>query len=385
MPKTHQPFYAIRMAKDMPEVLLIGYIGYKDQDGSGVLFNQFVRDFKELESKHTECRFIINSPGGMMYDGLAMYDMIELSSMKVHCDIIGLAASMAAIIPLACKGKIRASKNITYMTHKPSGGQYGSSASMRTYADHMDQLEKKAKTAMKSRTGQDDEIIDTWFQEGKDRFFTIEELLEYGIIDEIIEPVSAVTAPKKNKLTPESAWETYQAISMSFFQQNPDKMKQKILAMLTMMAITNHGLTEESTDEQFIQALDGLVKSKNDQVELLQTSLRAEQNKAIDAVLSDAVASGRLAETDKDTYRPLLTANFEAAKMALDRIPARQDINSNLFKKPGQESTDTQEDRKAWTIRDYEQKDPAALLQIMRGQPENYKKMFKDFYKQDPY
>lgn len=379
MPKS-KPFYVIQMAQDVPEILIVGFIGFSEE---GVTFEQFAREVRQLSSKYPRAKMIVNSPGGSMYDGLAMFDLIQQEKMIFDCDIIGLAASMGAILPLACSGKIRASKNATYMLHKPTGGVAGSSAQMRTYAGQMDELELKVKEVIKAKTGLADDVVNGWFGEGQDKYFTADELLQVKLIDEVIPAFGAVKISGA-KMSLENAWAQYEPINMQLIstETNNTAMKKQILAMLATLQIVNHGLTEESTDEQFQSKLQEIIKSKQDQLIAVTNKLDQEQTQAIEVVLSSAVASGRIAEADKATYAPLMKANFDGTKSLIEKIPARQDINNHLFPETdkGQEGA---ADRKGWTIRDWEKNDPEGLLTMMRTQKEVYNQMFKSYYGQD--
>lgn len=379
MPKT-KPFYLIQMAQDIPEILIVGFIGFAED---GVTFAQFAREIKELSAKYPRAKMKVNSPGGSMYDGLAMFDLIQQEKMIIDCDIIGLSASMAAILPLACTGRIRASKNSTYMLHKPKGGISGSSAQMRNYAGQMDELESKVKAIIKSKTGLSDEVVNDWFVEGKDKYFTADELLEVGLIDEIIPAFGNVNATGV-KMSLENAWSQYETINMQLISTEKlnTAMKKQLLAMLATLQIVNHGLTEESTDEQFQSKLHEIIKNQQDQLQAITSLMDQEQTKAIDEVLNAAVSAGRIAEADKATYAPMMKANFQGTKSLIERIPARQDINAHLF--PENTKKEGAADRKSWTLRDWEKNDPEGLLELKKNQPQVYNQMFTSFYGQAP-
>lgn len=381
MPES-KPFYVIQMAQDLPEILIVGYIGFAED---GVTFAQFQKEIKAISASHKKVKLVVNSPGGSMYDGLAIFDLIEQLPITVDCDILGLAASMAAIIPLACNGKIRASKNSTYMLHKPKGGVAGSSNQMRTYAGQMDELETKAKAVVKKRSGLSDEIIDSFFVEGQDKYFTADELKTLKLIDEVIPAYGDVKAPGAT-MSLDNAWAHYEQINMQLIstETNNNAMKKQILAMLATLQIANHGLTEESTDDQCVAKLQEIIKNSQDQVQSVTSLLDQQMDEAINVELSAAVAAGRIAEADKATYAPMMKANFAGTKSLIEKIPARQDINSQLFPEAGEAPKGAADDRKSWTIRDWEKKDPDALLVMKQTQPAEYNKMFKAFYGQSP-
>lgn len=371
------------MTSGMPEIFLFGVIGYKDED-DGILFADFYREIKSLEGRYKEIKIVINSPGGNMYHGLGMFDVIESSSLVIHCDIVGVAASMAAIIPLACKGKVRAARNASYMLHKPKGGTMGSSSNLRTYADQMDSLEQKAKSAVMLRTKKNDQEVSAWFVEGKDTWFTAEQMLAFGLIDEIIEPLGNVLPPSGPRALDE-VWSQYEAITMQLINENPISMKKAILAMLASLSITNHGLTEDSSDDQFTAKLKELYGEQKTKIDNMLSSIEAGKAQAITSALDTAEQSGKIAKEDRATYEALMKADFNAAQAVIAKLPARQDINSFLETgQAGKKPEGNPNDCSTWTIRDYETKAPEALLEIKQKEPAKYKAMFKTFYGQEP-
>ena len=144
--------------------------------------------FLESEDPDKEIFLYINSPGGSITDGMAIYDTINYIKCPVSTICVGLAASMGAVL-LACgtKGKRYATPNAEIMIHQPliSGGLSGQATEIKIHADHMVKTREKLNRILSERTGQSLETImkDT----ERDNFMTAEEALEYGLIDGIMD------------------------------------------------------------------------------------------------------------------------------------------------------------------------------------------------------
>ncbi|MCI1964640.1 MAG: ATP-dependent Clp endopeptidase proteolytic subunit ClpP [Oscillospiraceae bacterium] len=127
----------------------------------------------------------INSPGGSVTAGLAIYDTMQYIKCDVSTICMGMAASMGAFLLTAgAKGKRYALPNSDIMIHQPSGGTRGQATDIKIQADHMLYIKKKLNEIFAERSGQPLEVImrDT----ERDNFMTAEEAVKYGLIDKVI-------------------------------------------------------------------------------------------------------------------------------------------------------------------------------------------------------
>lgn len=142
--------------------------------------------FLEAEDTEKDISFYINSPGGSVTAGLAIYDTIQYIKPDVSTICIGMAASMGAFLLAAgAKGKRFALPNAEIMIHQPMGGISGQAEDMRIHAEHILKTREKLNAILSQRTGQPLERIrlDT----DRDNFMNPQEALTYGIIDKVIE------------------------------------------------------------------------------------------------------------------------------------------------------------------------------------------------------
>ena len=144
--------------------------------------------FLESEDPDKEISFYINSPGGSITDGMAIFDTINYLKCPVSTMCVGMAASMGAFLLAAgTKGKRYATPNAEIMIHQPliSGGLSGQTTEIKIHADHMVKTREKLNRILSERTGKPIEQIEKDTE--RDNFMTAQQALEYGIIDEILD------------------------------------------------------------------------------------------------------------------------------------------------------------------------------------------------------
>ena len=127
----------------------------------------------------------INSPGGVITAGMAIYDTMQYIKCDVSTICMGMAASMGAFLLAAgAKGKRYALPNAEIMIHQPSGGAQGQATDIQIQAERILQTKKSLNTILAERTGQPYEVIckDT----ERDNFMTAQQAMEYGLIDKVI-------------------------------------------------------------------------------------------------------------------------------------------------------------------------------------------------------
>ena len=141
--------------------------------------------FLEAEDPEKDINLYINSPGGSVSDGFAIYDTMQFIKADVSTICIGLAASMGAFLLAAgAKGKRFALPNAEIMIHQPLGGARGQATDIEIHTKQILRVKKRLNTLLSKNTGKPYDIVcnDT----ERDNFMTAEEAQEYGLIDEII-------------------------------------------------------------------------------------------------------------------------------------------------------------------------------------------------------
>ncbi len=143
--------------------------------------------FLEGQDPEKDICLYINSPGGSISDGMAIYDTMNYIKCDVSTICMGMAASMGSFLLAAgAKGKRIALPNSEIMIHQPLGGTGRAQASdIEIHANHIIRIKKKMNTLLSEMTGQPIEVIER--DTDRDNFMTPQQALEYGLIDKIIE------------------------------------------------------------------------------------------------------------------------------------------------------------------------------------------------------
>ena len=142
--------------------------------------------YLEAQDPDKDIQFYINSPGGSVTDGMAIYDTMQYVKCDVSTICIGMAASMGAfLLSAGTKGKRLALPNAEIMIHQPSGGTRGQASDIKIQAEWMLRTREKLNRILAANTGKSIEqiAVDT----ERDNFMSAEEALSYGLIDKVIE------------------------------------------------------------------------------------------------------------------------------------------------------------------------------------------------------
>ena len=141
--------------------------------------------FLEAEDPGKDINLYINSPGGSVTAGLAIYDTMQYIKCDVSTICIGMAASMGSFLHTEKKkGKRLALPNAEIMIHQPSGGAQGQASEIQIAAEHILKTRRKLNEILAANTGQTLETISR--DTDRDNFMSAEEAKEYGLIDEVI-------------------------------------------------------------------------------------------------------------------------------------------------------------------------------------------------------
>jgi len=159
---------------------------YDEISWFGISANQFVKDLNAIKSK--TIRLHLNSPGGSVFDGVAIYNALKQHSAKIETYIEGLAASIASIIALA-GDKVYMADNAFFMIHEPWILTIGDSTELRKTAELLDKIRGTLVNTYIKKTGKDEAQVTKWVKD--ETWFTAAEAKEAGFIDEITDKVDA--------------------------------------------------------------------------------------------------------------------------------------------------------------------------------------------------
>lgn len=141
--------------------------------------------FLEAEDPGKDIHLYINSPGGSVTAGMAIYDTMNYIKCDIETICIGMAASMGAfLLSGGTKGKRLALPNAEIMIHQPSGGAQGQATEIKIVAEHILKTKKKLNEILAANTGQPLETIE--IDTERDNYMSAQEAMEYGLIDKVI-------------------------------------------------------------------------------------------------------------------------------------------------------------------------------------------------------
>ena len=160
------------------------FLGEEVNDVSaGLIVSQLL--FLEAEDPGKDIQLYINSPGGSVTAGMAIYDTMQYIKCDVSTICLGMAASMGAfLLAGSAKGKRFALPHSTIMIHQPSGGAQGQATEIQIVADHIAQTKRTLNELLAANTGQPIEVVER--DTDRDNYMTAEEAKAYGLIDGVV-------------------------------------------------------------------------------------------------------------------------------------------------------------------------------------------------------
>jgi ATP-dependent Clp protease protease subunit len=177
-----------RLLKD--RIIFLGS-GINDQVANAIIAQLL---FLAAQDSEKDISIYINSPGGSITSGMAIYDTMQFIKPDVSTICVGMAASMGAFLLTAgAKGKRFALPNSEVMIHQPLGGAEGQASDIQIRANRIIKLREKLNGIMAERSGNPIERLDK--DTDRDFFMTADEALAYGLIDKVIQPAEIVAKP----------------------------------------------------------------------------------------------------------------------------------------------------------------------------------------------
>lgn len=175
-------------AVDIDSMLLEQRIVYFGTQVNNLTANAAIKQLLYLESQDDKApiTLYLNSPGGSIVDGMALYDTIQRVQAPVHCVVAGMAASMGAVLLSGCeKGQRRILKHGEVLLHQPLGGAEGQATDIEISTKRLLRMKKMLLTLLAENTGHSyEKLVEDC---DRDYWLDAQEALEYGIVDKILE------------------------------------------------------------------------------------------------------------------------------------------------------------------------------------------------------
>ena len=246
------------LSESSAEVVIYDEIG-----AFGIESKTFIDELAKVP-KDKEILLRVNSPGGSVIDGLAIYDAIRRTPQKVTTRIEGLAASIASIIALA-GDEVIMSENSLFMIHNVWGGETGDSKDMRKAADLMDKMSSKLVSIYMAKSGKEESEIKSWMD--AETWFSAEEALEAGFITSIEEPIALAAKFDIYKCN----YKNKDKVVQMFNDSKNLKMKEQIEELKNFIS----DLFEKKSEVKNVKILDS--NEVNDKISSLENAITASE------------------------------------------------------------------------------------------------------------
>lgn len=304
-------------------LLLYGEIS--DEGGEGKIASRdIVNELMYLDGAYENLNIRINSIGGDVYPGIAIFNAIRQCKSNVTIYIDGIAASIAGVIAL-CGRRVEMSRYARMMLHNVSGGCYGNKKDLQDMISTIESLEDTIAEIISERCGKDKEKVKSTYFDGTDHWLKADEALGLGLINAIYD-VEAVPAES----TTDDIYRIFtNRLELEQQPQNPDKMKLEDFKKIPRFA--------NCADEAAVMAMLGETAGKADKADDLEKEnselkqqLQQQEEERIEVTVSDAVTDGRIGADQKDTYKNILKANFKDGMSALKALKPKKLLKDKL-------------------------------------------------------
>ncbi len=294
-------------------LLLYGNVG----DGERVDSARVVAELMELASQYNKIDVHINSNGGDVFSGIAIYNALRTSTADITIYVDGIAASIAGIIAL-CGKPLYMNRYARLMLHRVSGYAYGTAEEMRKTADLSESLENSLSGMIASRCGMKAEEVKAAYFDGGEHWFTAREAMDMGMIDGIVED-STPDAPGPDTTTEEIYNYTNQLIHTKTDENMAllEEIKKK------------SSFADMATEEQVLRHIDSLenqaakVPALENKVKEQQEELGKNRKEAREAFLNQAVSEGRITKDVVPYFLNLMDADEKAVREAIGAMPKK--------------------------------------------------------------
>lgn len=309
-------------------ILLYGVIG--DDFESGIHAADILSQIREAEAAYDRIDLRINSVGGQVDTGIAIFNALKGSKAEITIYIDCLAASTASFIA-ACGRTVKMSRYARILIHKPSGGVWGNAAEIKQYLDQLQQIEDILCDIYSRRTGLSVDEIRSTYMDGADHWITAADAVRLGFADEVYDdlPVSF-----DDSLTLDQQCEQFTAQYAGQFNpnyKNQRKMLEKIKKLQPFSDCADEAaimarmteLIQKADAHDAVVAENAALKEKVAGYEAEKQAAIAAENKAL---LDAAVKDGRINETQRADFEAMFgTGEAAKAKSLLASLkPARR-------------------------------------------------------------
>lgn len=305
-------------------IMLYGVVG----EGRSVDSNRVVSELFALSDQGCKIEVRINSQGGDVFSGMAIYNALRQSKEDITIYIDGVAASIAGIIAL-CGKPLYMSPYAKLMLHNVSGGTYGNAKELRQMADQMEVLQSNLATMIAGRLGMEADNVAKKYFDGQDHWITANEALDMKLVDGIYTMDEVANPPT----TTEGIY--------NYFNNRFDFKPQNNEEMALIDDIKTIPSFEDKTDSSAVLAHIRELENKATKVGILEKTVktyRDELEKARkeqdDALINEAVKAGKIGNEQVETFKNLLKSDRENTIKLIGGMKGRASNRATDFINP---------------------------------------------------
>lgn len=322
-------------------LLLYGEIGKEVRSGD------VMRELLEAERVYGKIDVRINSVGGEVYTGIAIFNALRQSNADIRIYIDGIAASMASAIAL-CGKPVEMSRYARLMIHTVRGGCWGTKKDMEDCIHELDALEGTLCSMYASKLGKSEEEIRSTYFDGEDHWLSAQQAMEQGFIDGIYDIEDTQAAKPLGTLTDKSTAEEIYAIFnnrlhlepqtenkmalLDELKKNP-KFKDCTSEEAALQIVAQLSQTAESASS--LAAENATLKKENDGFKAKEAAAFVAEKKKL---LDDAEKCGKINAVSRPAFEALLESDFEKGKKALEELAPAKRVMAELNNRQEYES-----------------------------------------------
>jgi ATP-dependent protease ClpP protease subunit len=306
-----------------------------------------------LKTGVVDVEVYINSAGGNCFEATEMCnDLKRLPKVTIK---IGSVAASAATYFMTQFPSV-AFPNSQIMIHRPKLGTYGDVITIKADLKLLENTTEDYKTAYSTKMNKTVEQIEEFFAQG-DYWMTANEAKALGLLDTILDQTEEVTAESIKILEAVAA-----PVIPVINNENHKQMERKQL-------ISRLKLSADATDAEIDAALAAL-EAKASKTETLEANAKANQEAMATALVDQAILEKKITADLKDNYLKLANADFEGTKTILNAMQGVTKISAEI-----EETGTSATGREKWTLENFQENDPEALMEMMSKEPERFKKL----------
>lgn len=344
----------------------------------------FVSELNRLEKQYSDITIKMHLYGGSVFDGNIMCNALESSKANITIDIIGLAASMGAIMILSAK-TVRMVENGYIMLHAPKSGSYGEAKDHESSATLLRLMEKNFVKKLTTRLRITEAEAKSYIE--KDTWLDADQAKSLGLISEII-PSAVETILPIEEPEQYGEVEVYNLFSNILINpaaiglpENTQQIFNDNMKKLLIQAFALTLVTEASSDTAIIEAVQGKfaeLKAEKDSAEAALNTHRETQ-------INTMIEAANLEETEKETYKKIgETSGIEALATVLKsktKAQELQPLNIGAIIQSGGNASGVPTGRADWDFKKWQEADPKGLEKMSEKEPEKFKELFNANYK----